>query len=66
MDAMQFSSCDLNQDGSGNSVDVSLALSSELGTRACTADLNGDGRCDVIDLQRVVNASFGQAGRTSQ
>jgi len=24
----------------------------------CTADLNGDGECNVIDVQRIVNASL--------
>jgi hypothetical protein len=58
-----FSPCDLNQDGVVNSLDVNLALNAALGTGACIDDLDGDGRCDIVDLQRVVNASNGQVCR---
>ena len=30
-----------------------------LGSTACTNDLNGDGTCTVVDVQRVINASLG-------
>jgi len=59
-----FSPCDLNQDGVTNSLDVTLALNAAIGVGACVDDLQGNGRCDVIDLQRVVNASNGQTCRT--
>jgi len=30
-----------------------------LGIIACTADINKDGVCNVIDVQRVTNAALG-------
>ncbi len=56
------SACDLNQDGVINSLDVSLAAQQAVGATPCTTgDINKDGVCTVVDLQRVVNASLGQA-----
>ena len=37
------------------------AVNQAIGSAACTSDLNRDGACDVIDLQRVVNAALGQS-----
>jgi hypothetical protein len=59
-----FSACDLNRDGATNNSDVSLELGHATGSAgACTAafDLNQDGVCNVVDLQRVINASLGQS-----
>ena len=56
------SACDLNADGLVNSADITLALDQALGLLACTnGDINKDGVCNVIDVQRVINASTGQA-----
>jgi len=56
-----FSPCDLNQDGVTNSADFALSQSQALGQSACTGDLNGDGLCTVVDVQRVANAANGGA-----
>lgn len=56
--------CDVNKDGVVNDTDVSLETSAVLGASACQADLDGNGTCNIIDLQRVINASLGQACRT--
>ena len=57
------SPCDLNSDGSVNVLDVQLMVSQALGTTACTNRLDGAAACDVIDVQRVVNAALGGACR---
>lgn len=60
------SACDLNGDGAVNSMDVTLSVSQALGMMTCnTADLNKDGTCTVVDVQRVINASNGQACNVS-
>jgi hypothetical protein len=59
--------CDLNGDGIVNGADVDLALKQSLGTIPCTnGDLDGNGSCNVVDVQRVVNAANGQACRIGQ
>jgi hypothetical protein len=55
----QTSPCDVNHDGVVNSTDVQLEVNAVLGLTSCTADLDGDGRCDVIDVQRIVVAALG-------
>lgn len=59
--AQTFSPCDLNKDGVINGSDVTLAINMALGTTSCTASLEGTNTCTVITVQRVVNASQGQA-----
>jgi hypothetical protein len=54
--AQNFSACDLNQDGVVNSADVGLAVSMMLNPATCTANIIGPGVCNVVVLQRVVNA----------
>lgn len=55
------SACDLNGDGSVSSLDVDLARNQALGVIVCgTADLQQNGKCDVVDVQRVVNATLGR------
>jgi hypothetical protein len=57
----QAATCDLNDDGVVNMLDVQLEINAAQGLRACGAgDLNGDGVCDATDVQRVVAASLGQ------
>jgi hypothetical protein len=55
------SPCDLNTDGVVNVLDVQLMVGQALGTTACTNRLDGAPTCDVIDVQRVVNAALGGA-----
>jgi hypothetical protein len=50
--------CDLNGDGVVDVKDYDLAQQMALKLIPCTADLNMDGECNVIDVQRVVNASL--------
>ena len=58
----QAATCDLNDDGVVNVVDVQMEIDASLGLIACGAgDLNGDGVCDATDIQRVTQAALGQA-----
>jgi hypothetical protein len=52
--------CDLNSDGVVNSTDVNLAVQMALGQIVCTANINGAGVCNVVTVQRVINATLGQ------
>jgi hypothetical protein len=54
----QFSPCDLNKDGAVNSLDVTLAVNMALGTSSCTASITGTGGCNVLMVQRVVDATL--------
>jgi hypothetical protein len=60
------SGCDVNKDGSVNQTDVNSALDQALGKASCSTDLDGDGQCTVVDVQRVINASLGQSCRAGQ
>ncbi len=60
---LAVSPCDLNSDGTVNVMDVQLMVSQALGTTACANRLDGGSSCDVIDVQRVVNAALGGACR---
>jgi hypothetical protein len=42
-------------------LDVQLEVNMALGAIPCTGDINKDGACNVIDVQRVVNAALGGA-----
>ncbi len=57
--ARSQSPCDLNQDGTVNVADVQLATGMSLGRLLCTAAINGTGVCNVIVVQRVMNAALG-------
>jgi len=54
-------SCDLNQDGVVNVLDVQISISAALGLTPCLTQyrLDGSGACTVIDVQRVAAASLG-------
>lgn len=52
-----LSACDLNQDGTVNQADVSIAINMALGLVPCTANIAGAGVCNVIVVQRVTNAA---------
>lgn len=58
--------CDLNSDGIVNAADVQIAVNRIVNQTSCTFDLDGNGRCDVVDLQRVINASAGGACKVGQ
>ena len=60
---LAVSPCDLNTDGIVNVLDVQLMVGQALGTTACVNRLDGAPTCDVIDVQRVVNAALGGACR---
>ena len=62
--ARQFSPCDLNRDAVVNLIDLLMVISQVKGRVACSnADLSGDGSCNVVDVQRLVNAVLGQGCR---
>jgi hypothetical protein len=51
------SPCDLDGNGLLNNTDVQAAIDQALNPAKCgTADLDKNGKCDVIDVQRVINA----------
>ena len=57
----QSATCDLNDDGVVNVLDVQLDIDAYLGLIPCGAgDLNGNGVCDTADVQRVIQAALGQ------
>jgi len=54
--ANSVNACDLNGDGVVNILDLQLAENMFLGVVPCTANIVGAGVCDVVFIQRVVNA----------
>jgi hypothetical protein len=61
------SACDLNADGAVDSLDVQVAINQVLGVAPCTtADLQRTGSCNIVDVQRVINASRGGSCITGQ
>lgn len=55
-----LSPCDLNGDGTVDSVDLANIVTQIVGLVACTSgDLDGDGKCTVFDAQRLVAAATG-------
>lgn len=61
--ASPISPCDLDGSGVTDALDLDLAIKQALGLATCT-DLTGDGKCTVVDIQRVINAALGGACRT--
>jgi fibronectin type 3 domain-containing protein len=61
----QTNACDLNSDGVVNATDVQLAISMTLGTAQCNAHVAGVNVCNAEIVQRVINASLGNACLTS-
>lgn len=56
----QTNACDVNTDGFVNVIDVHSATNQILGLSSCTtADIDGGGHCDIIDLQKIINAAPG-------
>jgi hypothetical protein len=63
VDRSALNRCDLNGDGVVDAKDVELGRLMAAKAIPCTADLNKDGECNVVDLQRIVNASLTGACR---
>ena len=60
LNAQPLNSCDLNADGAVNATDVNLAIGMSTGAiTPCTANIIGSGICNVVMVQRVINASQG-------
>jgi fibronectin type 3 domain-containing protein len=57
--ATSTTACDLNGDGSVNSTDYNLAVNMSLGQSTCSANIMGEGVCNVVVVQRVSNAISG-------
>ena len=52
-----LNACDLNKDGAVNKADADLAVSMVLGpSSGCTANIVGPGICNIVVVQRVINA----------
>ena len=51
--------CDLNQDGVVDSTDVQAAINMALGLAPCSAAIAGVNVCNVIVVQRIINAATG-------
>jgi len=50
-----------------NTADVQIAINQALGVAPCgNADLMHTGQCNVVDVQRVIGASLGNACQTGQ
>ena len=61
----QISPCDLNSDSRVDSSDVQLGIDQTLGKSTCSSgDLSGDGKCNVVDVQRIINAALNGTCRT--
>jgi len=57
--------CDVNRDGTVNVLDLQIGVNQAIGLAACgTADIDGNGVCTIVDVQRLSNASLGAACRT--
>jgi len=55
-----FNKCDANGDGAIDNKDYDEVINQILARVPCaTGDINGDGNCDVIDLQVVKNSMLG-------
>ena len=48
--------CDLNNDGAVSAADVNAAVNMALGLAPCTANIVGAGVCNMVVVQRVLNA----------
>jgi hypothetical protein len=53
--------CDLTTDGKVDAADVQASINMALGTSPCTANIAGSGVCNVVVVQRVINASLGSS-----
>jgi hypothetical protein len=55
----KLNECDLDSNGAVTSSDMDAAVSMSLGLSPCTANILGAGVCNVVVVQRVVNAALG-------
>jgi len=55
----QTNACDLNNDGKVDGTDVQAAINMSLGMSRCSANVYGANVCNVVVVQRVINASLG-------
>jgi fibronectin type 3 domain-containing protein len=53
---IQVNACDLNADGVVNSADVTLAVNMDIGLSPCAADIVAINTCNVVVIERVINA----------
>ena len=58
---IQKDACDLNADGLDNAADVTLAVNMDIGSAPCTANIVALATCNVVVVQRVINAALGSA-----
>jgi len=56
----QLNACDLLSQGTVNQADVTAAINMAIGATPCTANVMGANVCNVVVVQRVVNAYLGQ------
>ena len=56
--AQALNACDLNADGVVDIRDVQLATNMALGQAPCAANIVGAGVCNIVVIQRVVNAAM--------
>jgi hypothetical protein len=61
----QSNSCDLTNDGRVDAADVQASINMSLGISPCSANIAGANVCNVVVVQRVVNASLGGSCFTS-
>ncbi len=54
----QTNSCDLTNDGKVDTSDVQAAINMSLGLLPCTANVAGPNVCNVVVVQRIVNATL--------
>jgi hypothetical protein len=57
--------CDLTLDGKVDAADVQAAINMSLGMSTCSANIAGRNACNVVVVQRVINASMGASCTTS-
>ena len=51
--------CDVDNSGSVTVQDVQLAVNMDLNLSPCTLNINGSGTCNVVTVQRIINADLG-------
>jgi hypothetical protein len=57
--AQAAGACDLTQDHAVNFADITLAVNMALGLAPCAGNIQGTGSCNVVAVQRVINAALG-------
>lgn len=57
--------CALSGDATVSAVDVQLAINMALGLTACNTNIDGAGVCNVVVVQRVIDAALGEGCNTN-